>query len=102
MSALAILVTICCALGFITMFCSVVVTNYAVQKMRGVLNERRGPQDQLGWSDAVQKVAQRVIDEYREQYPEGPLNRTLRVGYYMLGIGLVVGLGSVFLLKFVD
>ena len=83
-------------------FCSVIVTNLAVQKMRGVLNSTRASEDQLNWSDAVQKVAQNVIDAYRASYPDGRLYRNLVTGYYMLGIGLVLGLGSAFMLKFVD
>jgi hypothetical protein len=90
------------ALGMFISFCSVIVTNLAVQKMRGVLNSTRASEDQLGWSDAVQKVAQNVIDAYRASYPDGPLYRNLVTGYYMLGIGLVLGLGSAFMLKFVD
>ena len=90
------------ALGMFISFCSVIVTNLAVQKMRGVLNSTRASEDQLGWSDAVQKVAQNVIDAYRASYPDGRLYRNLVTGYYMLGIGLVLGLGSAFMLKFVD
>jgi hypothetical protein len=90
------------ALGMFISFCSVIVTNLAVQKMRGVLNSTRASEDQLNWSDAVQKVAQNVIDAYRASYPDGRLYRNLVTGYYMLGIGLVLGLGSAFMLKFVD
>ena len=89
-------------LGLLIMFCSVIVTNLAVQQMRGVLNTNRSSEDQLGWSDAIQKVAQNVIDAYKAAYPDGPLYRKLVVGYWMLGIGAVVGLGSAFMLKFVD
>ena len=90
------------ALGMLLMLCSVVLTNLAVQRMRGVLNSSRGPENQLGWSDAVQKVAQNVIDSYRASYPDGPLYRNLIVGYSMLGIGLVLGLGSAIALKFTN
>ena len=89
-------------LGLLISLCSVIVTNLAVQQMRGVLNNDRAPQDQLGWTDAIQKVAQNVIDTYRAAYPDGPLYRKLVVGYYMLGIGLVIMLGSAFMFKFVD
>ncbi len=96
-----IILAVCFVLGMLTSFCSVVVTNIAVQQMRGVLNTARAVENQLKWHDAVQKVAQQVIDEYRASYPEGPLYRKLVVGYYMLGIGLVIGIGSAFALKFV-
>jgi hypothetical protein len=92
----------CFALGIFLCFCSVIVTNLAVQKMRGVLNSNRAPEDQLRWNDAVQKVAQNVIDAYRASYPEGPLYRNLVVGYYILGTGAVLGIGSALMLKFVD
>jgi hypothetical protein len=78
------------ALGILLMLCSVLVTNLALQRMRGVLNRDRAPQNQLRWHDAVQVVAQRVIDAYRASYPEGPLYRNLIVGYFMFGIGVAV------------
>lgn len=87
-------------LGMLLMFCSVVVANLAVQRMRGVLNISRAPENQLGWSDAVQKVAQNVIDSYRASHPDGPLYRNLVIGYFMFGIGVVVGIGSAFALQF--
>ncbi len=87
-------------LGFLLMFCSVIWMNVAVQRMRGVLNEGRLPQDQLQWSDAIQKVAQNVIDGYRKIYPDGPLYRDLVRGYYMFGIGVFLGIGSAFAMKF--
>ena len=87
-------------LGMLLMFGSVVFTNVAVQRMRAVLNKDRAPENQLGWSDAVQKVAQNVIDSYRAAYPEGPLYRNLIAGYFGFGIGLVLGIGSAVALKF--
>jgi hypothetical protein len=84
------------------MFCSVIYTNLSVQKMRRALNSDRSPQDQIGWSDAVQKVAQNVIDMYRTTYPDGSLYRNLVTGYYILGIGLALLIGSAFALKFVN
>lgn len=89
-------------LGMLLMLCSVVVTNLAVQRMRGVLNRDRAPDNQLGWSDAVQKVAQNVIDSYRAAYPQGPLYRNLVIGYSMFAIGLVIGIGSAIALKFTN
>jgi hypothetical protein len=83
------------------MFFSVIYTNLSVQKMRLTLNSDRFQQDQIGWSDAVQKVAQNVIDMYRTTYPDGSLYRNLIVGYYIFGIGLVLGIGGAFALKFV-
>ncbi len=84
------------------MFFSVIVTNFAVQKMRGVLNSNRTPEDQLRWHDAIQKVGQNVIDAYRASYPEGPLYRNLVIGYYIFGAGITLGIGSALMLKFVD
>jgi hypothetical protein len=102
MTKLDIVLYSCFALGFILMFYSVIYTNLSVQKMRHVLNSNRSSQDQLGWSDAVQKVAQNVIDMYRATYPDGLLYRNLIVGYYILGIGLALSLGSAFGMKFVN
>jgi hypothetical protein len=89
-------------LGMLVMFGSVIVTNLAVQQMRGVLNTNRSSEDQLGWSDAIQKVAQNVIDAYKAAYPDGPLYRKLVVGYWMFGIGAALGIASAFMFKFVD
>jgi hypothetical protein len=90
------------ALGIFVILCSVIVTNLAVQQMRGVLNSSRSPEDQLRWHDAMQKVGQNVIDSYRTSNPNGPFYRKLVVGYYMFGIGAVLGIGSAFMLKFVN
>jgi len=90
------------ALGIFLIFCGVVVTNLALQRIRGVLNRDRAPQDQLRWHDAVQVVAQRLIEEYRAAYPEGPLYRNLVVGYFMFGIGIAamcIGIGLAILLS---
>jgi hypothetical protein len=97
-----IILFICMALGMLALVCGVVVTNIAVQEMREVLNSNRPPENQLRWHDAIQKVAQNVIDEYRTTYSDGPLYRKLVTGYYMFGIGTVVMIGSAFMLKFVD
>lgn len=82
------------------MFVGVVLTNVAVQQMRRALNQHRLPEEQLRWHDAVQYVAQRVIDEYRRTQPEGPLYRKLRAGYWIAGVGGFVMIGSAFALKF--
>ena len=100
MSALDTVLSTGFGLGIFLMLCSVVFTNVAVQRMRAVLNKDRTPENQLGWSDAVQKVAQNVIDSYRVAYPEGPLYRNLVTGYFGFGIGLVIGIGSAVALKF--
>jgi len=88
--------------GIFVSFCSVIVTNLAVQQMRGVLNSNRSSEDQLRWNDAIQVVAQSVIDAYKAAYPDGPLYRKLVMGYYILGIGIALMFGSVLMLKFVD
>ena len=80
-------------------FCGVIITNLAVQKMRGVLNSNRAPEDQLRWHDAIQKVGQNVIDMYRASDPNGPLYRNLIMGYYVFGTGIVLLIGSAFAMK---
>ncbi|MBS1798494.1 MAG: hypothetical protein JSS95_01575 [Acidobacteria bacterium] len=87
----------CFGLGMVLCFCSVIITNLAVQKMRGVLNSNRTPGDQLRWHDAIQFVGQSVIDMYRAAYPDGPFYRNLVIGYYTLGIGIVLMIGSALL-----
>lgn len=87
--------------GFFSMFSGLIWTNVAVQQMRKVLNERRSPKDQLRWHDAIQWVAQKVIDEYRKTDPDGPLYRKLKVGYYVAGTGGLLMIGSVFALKLI-
>jgi hypothetical protein len=88
--------------GLLITFCGVVYTNLSVQRMRNVLNSNQAPKDQLRWHDAIQKVAQNVINTYREAYPEGPLYRNLVSGYYIVGIGIVLTLGSAFAMKFTE
>ena len=82
------------------MFVGVVLSNVAVQQMREVLNQHRLPEDQLRWHEAIQYVAQRVIDEYRRTQPGGPLDRRLKTGYWIAGVGGFVMIGSAFALKF--
>jgi hypothetical protein len=77
MSTIDVVLFIGFGLGLLVSFCGVVVANIAVQQMRGVLNSERTTEDQLRWNDAIQKVAQNVIDAYRVRYPEGPLSRKL-------------------------
>jgi hypothetical protein len=82
-------------IGMLVMIGGVVFANVVVQQMRSVLNSSRSSGDQLKWHDAIQYVAQNVIDEYKSANPTGVLSRKLRIGYCLSAIGGVLMLGSV-------
>jgi hypothetical protein len=88
------------ALGMFVMIGGVVYANIAVQRMRGVLNLSRAASEQLKWHDAIQKVAQDVIDQYKAAEPNGILNRQLRAGYYVSAGGGILTIGCMFAFQF--
>jgi hypothetical protein len=88
-------------IGMLVMIGGVIFANVVVQEMRKVLNSSRSSEEQLKWHDAIQYVAQNVIDEYKFANPTGVLSRRLRNSYYLSAIGGVLMLGSVFVWQFV-
>ena len=89
------------ALGFLLFMSGVVASNVAVVRMMKVVNsgcspaERIAPWRVIGHGAAMYKPA----EKYRAKYPAGPLNRELKVAYWLCGIGGVMLFGSVLILK---
>ena len=86
--------------GMLVMIGGVVYANIAVQRMRGILNLSRPADEQLKWHDAIQRVAQNVIDQYKAAEPNGIFYRQLRAGYYASAGGGIVMLGSMIAFQF--
>src|ERR1700754_2553526 len=87
------------AFGGIIFFLGVIATNIAVVQMSKRLNSEYAGRGFFRWWNSIGHGASLVIDIYRQRFPgkKDELEKCLRRGYWITGLGLAIMFGTTLL-----
>ena len=83
------------AFGAIIFFLGVILANIAVVQMSKRLNSEYAGREFFHWWNSIGHGASLVVDIYRQRFPgkKDELEKRLRTGYWITGLGLAIMFG---------
>src|SRR5262249_9687937 len=83
------------AFGFTTFIFGVILANVAVVQMSKRLNSEYAGREFFRWWNSIGHGASLVLEIYRQRFPgkKDELERRLRTGYWITGLGLAIMFG---------